>query len=115
MGQSGISLDELLSREWYLDTSLFMDFLDSRAPVAFKEGQPHDGGTIAQLAPGSVGIYSPVLVRGLRLQVRMTQSLHWLHMIAWVVKTRFVYSELVKARQFGASGAPTLMLRRRNS
>ena len=98
MGQSTISLDELLKREWYLDTSLFADFLDSRAPVAFREAQPHNGSTIMQLSPGSrPGVYSPVLVRGLRLQVRMTKNLHWLHMIACVAKIRFVYSELVRA------------------
>jgi hypothetical protein len=92
------SADALLEREWYLDTSLFQDFLDRPAPVAFREAEPHDGSTIARIAPGSGPvIISPVKVRGMRLQVQMTRNLHCLHMIAVATQVRFLYSELVKA------------------
>lgn len=95
---SSFSAEDLLGREWYLDTSLFHDFLDRKVPLAYRGARPHDGKTIAQLAPGSHSqVFAPVLIGGMRLQVELTQNIHWLRMIAWVTGVKFIYSELVRA------------------
>jgi hypothetical protein len=96
-------LTRLLGLGWYLDTSLFMDFIDRNVKTAFDTAEEHDGRTLLHLGPGTkAGFYTPLVVNGRRFQFALTHNVTHLQFIQVQYKTRYFYSELTKAEIFRA-------------
>ncbi|MBL7186593.1 MAG: hypothetical protein ISS70_09725 [Phycisphaerae bacterium] len=89
----------ILAMGWYLDTSLFMDFIDRNIRTGFSSPEPYDGKTIMSVTV-SAGIHKfvpAITANGMRFAFELTTNIDKLRCIHFTHKIRFYYSELTKA------------------
>lgn len=99
------SVDELLNLGWYLDTSLFMDFIDRNVRIGFDNAEIYDGHTLLQAkgAPKKeTRMFAPVLSNDKRFDFELTQNINLLRFIQLSNNTRYYYSDLTRAEIFRA-------------
>ena len=91
-------IENIVKMGWYIDTSLFMDFIDRNIRTGFSNSEPYDGKTIMSVTC-SAGIHKfvPAIANGIRFAFELTTNIDKLRCIHFTHKTRFYYSELTKA------------------
>ena len=94
------STEALLQMGWYLDTSLFQDFVNRNIRTAFDTAEEYDGHTLLRITGlNKVGMRSfmPALGGGKRYQFELTKTINYLQLTQYLFGTTFFYSELTKA------------------
>ena len=93
------SIETLMNMGWYLDTSLFKDFIERNIRKGFDTAEEHDGRTILRIKGLSkkVQIFVPVIIGSNRVTFELTRNMDHLRNIYLSNKTHFHYSELTKA------------------
>jgi len=94
------STSTLMGMPWYLDTSLFKDFIERNIRKGFDTAEQHDGSTIIHVTgipSGKPLILVPVIAGSRRFQFELTSNLDSLRNIHFSNKTQYRYSELTKA------------------
>jgi len=94
------SIDTLMSLGWYLDTSLFMDFVDRNIRIGFDTAEVHDGQTLLHIKGKSKAgsrMFAPVIANGKRFAFELTKNVNLLRYIQLSNKIPYYYSELTKA------------------
>lgn len=93
------SIEKLLKMGWYLDTSLFMDFIDRNIRVGFDTAEDDDGHTILHIKASNkrTQMFVPVISNGIRYAFELTKNLNQLRNIQLSNGIKYYYSELTKA------------------
>jgi hypothetical protein len=92
----------LITLGWYLDTSLFLSFIQQNIRIGFDTGEDHDGHTILQVkgspkSKSGVRTFVPVIAGGKRFAFQLTKNIEQLRNIQVSNNILFYYSELTKA------------------
>lgn len=90
---------------WYLDTSLFMDFVDRNIRVGFDNAEVHDDHTVLHitgLSKAGTRMFVPAISNGKRFAFELTKNVNLLRNIQYSNKIPYFYSELTKAEVFRA-------------
>jgi len=89
---------------WYLDTSLFMHFVQQNVRKGFDTARVQDGKTILKVEGIKAGRHTfvPVKSNGMIFAFELTDTINWLRCIQMSLGTRYYYSELTKAEVFRA-------------
>jgi predicted nucleic acid-binding protein len=97
MGQEAWEL--LINMGWFLDTSLFMDFIQTNVRVGFDKAEDLDGKTILHIQASGTKrqVWVPVIMGGKRFAFELTKNIDLLQLIHYSHKTNYYYSELTKA------------------
>lgn len=84
---------------WYIDTSLFMDFIDRNIRTGFDSSETYDGKTIMSvtLSAGVHKFVPAINTDGMRFAFELTANIDKLRCIHFTHKIHFYYSELTKA------------------
>ena len=103
---SSQQIKELMSLGWYLDTSLFKDFIERNIRIGFDNAELDDGHTLLRIKGSSkksvLRSFAPVISKGKRFDFELTRNVDLLRKIQYSNKTRFYYSDLTKAEVFRA-------------
>lgn len=94
------SIKTLTSLGWYLDTSLFMDFVNTNIRVGFDTAETHDGHTLLHVTGSSnsgVRTFLPIIANGKRFQFELTKNVNLLRFIQYSNKISYFYSEITRA------------------
>ena len=97
---------------WYLDTSLFMDFIDRNIRTGFDNVEEHDGQTLLHIkgtGKTAVRVFVPVIRGDKRFAFELTKTVNMLRNIQLSNGITYFYSDLVKAEVLRAlrKGYPT--------
>jgi len=94
------SIKTLMNLGWYLDTSLFMDFIDRNIRIGFDTAEAHDSHTLLHVtgsSKASIRTFVPVISNGKRFDFELTKNISLLRFIQYSNKISYFYSELTKA------------------
>jgi predicted nucleic acid-binding protein len=97
------SIKSLMNMGWYLDTSIFMDFIDTNIRVGFDTAEVFYGHTLLHVSGTSksaIRSFAPVLANGRRFTFELTKNMDLLRFIQYSNKILYFYSELTKAEIF---------------
>jgi len=99
------SINSLMSLGWYLDTSMFKDFIERNIRIGFDNAEVDDGHTLLHVTGTSksgVRMFAPVISNGKRFAFELTHYINMLRFIQYSNKTTYYYSDLTKAEVFRA-------------
>ena len=99
MSDSPKCTDSLVNMVWYLDTCLFMDFIDRNVRTAFDNATASDGRTVLRMEGLKAGSHTfvPAVSGGLRFAFELTKTLSWLRAVQTSLGVSYRYSGLTKA------------------
>ncbi len=89
--------------DWYIDTSVFLDFIRTNIRVGFSESEPDDGKTIihVKLSATKNKQWAPLFSdNGIRYAFELTSNIDRLRKIGLFYNKKYYYSELIKAEVF---------------
>jgi predicted nucleic acid-binding protein len=90
---------------WYLDTSLFKDFVERNVRIGFDTAEVHDGRTLLHVkgkSKSGIRTFAPVISNGKRFAFELTHNVNLLRNIRYSNGLQYYYSDLTKAEVFRA-------------
>ena len=92
-------IEDLLKKGWYLDTSLFQDFIQKNIRVGFDNAIDCNGKTIVHINCSSSKrqVWVPMIINGKNVSFELTNQMEMLQNFQLSHDLNFYYSDITKA------------------